>query len=286
MAQLITNQASLNYLSNGQNVTVLSNIATTTLNDTITAYKESVETTYQQNGDISYAVSFVNSSTFPLTNVVITDNLGTYQIGTTNYTPLLLDSTALYFINGVYNGTLTATPGINNVSFTIPTVPAGANITLVYKATLNQYAPLEVESQITNTITITATELTTPVTADNTVTVDNYANVAISKGMSPATVVPGSPITYTFTLYNYGNSTASNIILSDTFDPAPTTIAVQVNGETVDPTNYTYTNGLLTLPVGTTYTLTLPTATITQNATTGVVTVVPSTMTIVVTGTI
>ena len=59
-----------------------------------------------------------------------------------------------------------------------------------------------------------------------------------------------------------------------------------VNGQTVAATDYTYENGLLTLPTGTAYQLTVPAATITQDPNTGISTVIPGTLLITVTGTI
>ena len=57
-------------------------------------------------------------------------------------------------------------------------------------------------------------------------------------------------------------------------------------GQTVASTDYTYENGLLTLPTGNNYEMTVPAATVTQDPVTGVNTVVPGTLLITVTGTI
>ncbi len=288
MAQTITNQASLNYLSNGQTQTVTSNIATATLADPLNISKNSLEGAYRADQPVTYIVSMVNSSAAPLTDVTITDNLGTVTDAVTGVTvtPLSFVSGARLFISGVDNGTVTPTVQGNTITFTIPNLPAGADAQLIYQTRVNANAPLTVTSSITNTVTVDADGLVTPLTATDTITVDTYADVRITKTMTTTSGVTGSNITYSFVLYNYGNTEATDIVLTDTFNPAPTTITVDVNGQRISPAGYTYTDGTLTLPATGGTTLTLPAATITTDPTTGAVTVVPSTATVTVNGTI
>jgi len=284
MAQTITNQARLDFVVNDQSGSALSNIATATLNDVLTVDKNSVQSVYQSGEELTFVVSFVNSGQTTFSGVTVTDDLGSYTLGTVDVTPLDYVGPALLYVNGVYSGSPVTETAEGSVTFTVPTVAAGADVVIVYNARVNTGAPLTDGAQITNTVTIDADGLTAPVTASNTVTADEYADVRITKSMSPDNLTDGSPITYEFDLYNYGNTAATNIVLTDQFDPAPATITVQVNGTVVDPAEYTYANGLLTLPDGTVLTLSLPAATFTQNPATGEVTVTPSTETIIVTG--
>jgi len=284
MAQTITNQARLNYRYNDQSASVLSNIATATLNDPLTADKNSVESTYRPGDELTFAVSFVNSGAGALTDIIVSDDLGTYSFGNTQLTPLDFTPPAIYYVNGAYAGTLSYTTAADNVKFALPSVAAGANVVIIYKGLVNENAPLEVGALITNTVTITAEGITSQVTASNTVTAEEYADVRITKSMTPSNIIDGSPITYEFNIFNYGNTEATNIVLTDQFDPAPSNITVQINGDTIDSDEYTYAGGLLTLPAGGGAALSLPAAVYARDPESGEITVVPSTLNITVTG--
>lgn len=287
MAQLITNQASVAYEYNGQNVSVLSNVASATLNEPLTAEKVSIQSVYRYGDEIAYSVSFENSGASTLSGVSVTDNLGTYTPpgGGDAVTPLTYLAPAILLIDGVYSGNITPVVGQESVTFTLPALAAGSRAQILYRATVNTFAPLTPGATITNTATISAAGGGAPVSADNTITVDEYAQVAVTKTMTPSSVVDGDVLTYTFVINNYGNAPAENIVLRDAFDPAPQDITVQLNGVTQVATSYTYINGVLTFPAqGSSDTLSLPAATITQDPATGEVTIVPSSLTITVTG--
>lgn len=289
MAQIITNQASLNYQYNGQTGSAISNIATATLTEALSVEKVSIEDVYRFGETLTYSVSVFNSSAQTLTNVVVTDNLGSYNVGANTVTPLTYVGGAILFVNGVFVGDIAPTTvGENAVTFTLPTLAPNSRAQILYKAVVNSSAPLSEGGTITNVVSVLGTGTTMPPATDsNTVTVDNYADVTITKNMSPSNVSDGEAITYTFVISNYGNTEATNIVLRDAFDPAPENIVVQVNGETLPASDYTYVGGVLTLPAaGSGYALSLPAATITQDPTTGEVSVVPSSLTVTVVGTI
>lgn len=280
----ITNRATLSYTyGNGTVVSqVQSNVASVTLNGAITGTKTSLGETYRSGEVITYVITLQNTSTTVKTNVQVSDNLGTYIVGGTTVTPLDYVGPTEFFVNGTPNGELVPTVTASNVVFTIPVIPAGGNVVLVYRASINEFAPLESGSTITNTASYIGTEACNDFTVDNTITVENYADVRITKAMSPDPIVCGSPITYTFTLYNYGNTEATNVTLTDVFSPAPASITVTLDGTVVTPDGYTYENGVLTIPSGTAQ-LTLPSATTTVEED-GSVTINPSISTITVTG--
>lgn len=286
MPTQITNQASIAFNYGGSSGTALSNVAQTTLLDPLSAAKRSLEDTYRAGDTITYVLSVRNNGAAALTDVTVTDNLGAYNNGTQNVTPLTYGGKADLYINGVYSAPITGTPGGQGVEFTIATLAAGANALIVYTATVNEYAPLATDSTIVNTATFTATGIMTPVTDSNTITVAEYADLAIFKEMSPDPVSEDGTLTYTFTISNYGNTEATNVVLTDTFDPAPALVSVSVGDSPVSTGDYTYTSGTLTLPTGGSYSITVPAATFKQEASTGAVTTVPGTVTITVVGTI
>lgn len=287
MATTISNQATVTFSYDSQTGAATSNVATATLLDVLTVDKNAIQTTYQRNQILTYTISIENTGTTPMTNVTAVDNLGTYTIpGPVSITPLTYVGPAALYVNGVFSGYITATPGAHDVTFTVGTIAVGDTVTIVYTVQVNAYALLAPASTILNTATVDADGLVAPLTATHTLAVADFAEIVITKDMSPDPVVDGETLTYTFIIYNYGNADATDLVLSDTFSPAPSPIAVTVNGLLVDPANYTYAAGALTLPTGGVYSITVPAATYTQNPLTGLVTVNPGITTITVAGTI
>ena len=285
MAQTITNQASLRYQYGEVQASTLSNVATATLTQALTVTKTPLTGTYRAGDVITYVVSVVNGGASALSDVAVTDDLGAYAAAGGTAVPLTFADGALLILDGVPGGTLTPTAADGGVTFTIPSLAAGADAQLVYTAAVNGFAPLEAAGAITNTVTVTAAGTTESASATATITVEDYADVTVTKTMSPASVRDGEPITYTFAVTNCGNTEATGLTLTDAFAPAPASVAVTVDGASRATAEYTYTGGVLTLPSAAGAPLSLPAAEITQDPATGAVTVTPSSMTITVVGT-
>ena len=279
----ITNQAALSY--NG--VTTLSNIAVGELVEVLTATKTAADTTYTAGGVKTFVISLVNSSAAALTGLTVTDTLGSYTFsGNTLYPLTYVTGSLLYYVNGALQATPTVT-ATAPLTVTGVTVPAGGSAMLIYTARVNEYAPLGVEDSITNTATITGGGLAAPVTATETINASPAPQLAISKSISPTMVAENGTLTYTLTLQNRGNTAADagdELVITDTFDPILKNLTARFNGTLwTQGVHYTYdeTTGTFATVVGA---LTVPAATFTQDAATGVFTVDPGTSELTITG--
>lgn len=279
------NQATLTY----NDTTINSNIVTGEILEVITATKTALTDTYRPGETVSYAVNITNSGTLPYTDLTVTDDLGAYTFGDTTLVPLTYnEGSARLFINGVLQPSPTVTAG-PPLTVSGLTIPADSNATLIYSATVNEFAPFDADSTITNTVTVTGGGLTTDITAQSTISTAQGPQLSISKSLCPATVVDNGQITYTFVVQNTGNEPAiatDNLVITDTFNPILDITSVLFNGTAwTEGTNYTYdeaTGTFATLPGQ----ITVPAATYTQDPTTGAFVINPGTATLTVTGTV
>ena len=281
---IFTNQAQLRY----GNAVANSNVAVGEILEVLAATKTAVRKTYGQNDRVTYVVSIVNSGNTAMTGLTVADDLGAYAFGTDTLVPLTyVADTVRYYSNGILQTTPAVTAG-PPLSVSGISVPAGGNVTIVYEAETNAFAPLLAESEITNTVTVSGGGIT-PVTAKETVIAESGPKLTITKSVSPVPVTENGTLTYTFLIQNTGNTaadaaTAAEII--DTFDPILSNIAVSYNGTALAAgTDYTYNEatGLFATTAGR---ITVPAAAYTQDPATGSWIVTPGTGTLTVTGTI
>jgi uncharacterized repeat protein (TIGR01451 family) len=284
----IENFATVSYTSGGISETKVSNIAEILVESAVGFTKTSLGNTYTDNSVLTYILTITNSSGAAITGSTITDNLGAYAFGATELIPLQYVAPAVLLINGQdVSGQLSVDVSVpGNLIFTIPNVPAGATANVIYKAQTNDYAPLALNSTIVNTSTFESNSECADTSASATVSVANAANIQIIKQMCPNPVICGDTITYTIKIYNYGNTAAENVTLVDDFNPAPTNITVSRDGVLLLGTDYTYVNGVLTVPASSGEAVTVPPATFTQDPVTGFITVIPSVVEYTITGTI
>lgn len=281
---IFTNQATLRYNGNVVN----SNITTGEIVEVLSASKTAVVDTYTTGSQITYIINIVNAGTTAYTGITITDDLGEYDFGTEQLVPLnYVDGSVKYFVDGVLQPTPAVSVGAPLIISGI-TVPAGGEATIAYAVTANEFAPMNLEGEITNTAVISGDGFT-DITVSETVSAQAGARLSITKAVSPTTVAENGRITYTFTIQNTGNApvvAADNATVTDTFTPILSDIVVTYNGTTwTEPTNYTYneTTGLFATVPGQ---ITVPAATYTQDATTGEWIVEPGVSVLTVTGTI
>ncbi len=287
MAEIL-NRAQLAYNS----TVISSNVTVGELLPSLSLTKTAVDTAYGRTCTLTYIISLVNSSGNAYTGLTITDDLGGYEVGTvptTVYPLSYVDGSVRLYTNGVLSTAPTVTAG-PPLAISGVTVPANGNVIIVYEADVTEFAPLGTDGAITNTASAALTDPASPVISDSeTVGAVAEPSIAITKQMDPMTVVDNDTVTYTFIIENYGNTpleASDASVFSDTFTPPLENISVTFNGtQWAETTNYTYTEatGEFATVAGQ---ITVPAATVTQNPTTGVVTVVPGSSTLIVSGTI
>ena len=276
-----TNQAQLTY----NNTVAVSNLAVGEIQDVLSITKTAVTEAYTANDSVPYVINIINSGNTDLTNLTLTDNLGSYTMDTNTFTPLTYSANSLrYFRNNVIQPSPTVTSG-NTLTVTGFTVPAGGSATFVYETHTNEYTPLQPESIITNIATLTG-NLTT-ITAEETISVSAEPDLSISKSISPVPVMENGTVTYTFVIQNTGNTPVKGgAVITDTFNPIISNITAVFNDTPwVQGVDYSYDQSTGVFISGTDR-VTVDAATYSQDSTTGIVNVTPGTSTLVITGTI
>ncbi len=290
MATIITNQATLNYRYGNITARTVSNVTSTLLNGPLSITKSSLSDSYRLGQDITYLITVTNNGNTQANGIVVTDDLGSYELGGNTITPLTYIGPAQLFINGVFNRILQPVTTDDNIIFTIPSIPENGNAQIMYLTRINSFACGAAEAYITNTATVNFNcdcPCEGPATASHTITAEEFADVRMVKSVCPNPAICGEELTYTITIYNYGNIEATEIVLTDRFEPALTDITVTVDGDIIPSGNYSYVNGVLTLPsAGSDYSITIPPAVFTQDPVTGVCTATPSSVVITISGTI
>lgn len=281
------NQATL--LFGGQRIN--SNTTAAEIVDAASMSKTAVSASYAAGDAVAYVISIPNDGATALTNLTLTDDLGTYTIaGGMAVTPLeYVPDTLKYYVDGVLLPSPTVTAEDGTLTVTGISVPSGSVAMLIYEARANEFAPLAPGSVITNTATLTGEGLCNTVSDTAAVPVLEAPELSITKTASPEVVTGCGEITYSFIIQNTGNTAAvatDDLIVTDVFDPALSDITVTIDGATVaEGTAYTYdeaTGSFTTLPGA----ITVPAATYAQDPTTGVITVTPGVTVLTVSGTL
>ena len=278
------NQAQLSY----NNTVTNSNIAVGEILEVLTVTKTAVVDEYTQKDTVTYVVQLINSGETALTGLTVTDDLGAYTFDTLNLVPLTYVADSVkYFSNGVLQPAPVTTAGPPLVISGI-TVPVNGNVTIIYEAQVNEYAPLTTGAQVENQVTVSGGGITA-VTATEVITAASDAVLSINKSVSPVPVAENGRLTYTFTIQNTGNEevvATDNAFITDTFDPILSDLVVTFNGTAwAETINYTYneTTGEFATVAGQ---ITVPAATYVQDPTTGAWTITPGVSVLTVTGTV
>ena len=278
------NFATLSY--NG--LKAVSNLVTGEIVDSLRMTKTAVAETYDPGGNITYAVSILNSGITDYSGLTISDDLGAYTFDTETVVPLTYKAGSLqYFVNGDVQTPPAVTAG-PPLSVTGITVPAGGNVMLLYAVTVNEYAPPCSEGQVENTATLTGGTVAEAITASAALSPSCKAELSITKAITPSYVSKSGELTYTFMITNNGGQAAEasdNVSVTDIFSPVLNGLTVTLNGSILGTTQYSYdaATGAFSTNPGV---ITVPAAVFAQDPETGIWTRSPGVATLTVSGTI
>lgn len=190
-----------------------------------------------QIADLAIAKSIPNAADNPL---VPTDNGLTYRLTISNSGPntstnvIVTDTIPMY--TSMAGGTgLSFSPGAGSLGSPAGTCSnSGATVTCNYAQLQNgETATIDItvtrpmlDGAFTNTANITSTSIGDPNPGNNSSSIGNtvqaVADVEMTgKSVTPSIVRAGVEASYVLTFRNNGPSTAQNVIVTDTFNPAP-----------------------------------------------------------------
>lgn len=289
MPTQIYNTASLSFECGSQKGFVSSNIAVTTMQEAVSVSKTALSDSYFQLSEIPFIIEVTNNGFEEIKNLTVQDDLGSYTLNQnicgSKFTPLTYIGPSLLYIAGKFHSNLTPTTLQNKIEFKIESIPAKSTALIIYKTITNEFSPLALDSEITNTVTVTSESLSNIKEASSTVKVRNSADIKIIKNMSPNPVLAGEKITYSFSLYNYGNTDATNVVLTDTLSPSPANISAKLDSNDLQTMHFSYIDGNLTIPsANSDLNISIPAAKFIQNNITGLISVKPGITTITVSG--
>jgi uncharacterized repeat protein (TIGR01451 family) len=148
---------------------------------------------------ITYTLALHNSDAFSYTQAVISDTL---PDGLTFVGPVVLEPSGA------------GTVGTPPVLVSELTILPGTGITVTFPVDVD--ADVTLGTPLTNTAAFTSAETASPLFASTAVEVV-AADLVLTKTAFPEPAVAGTALTYTLSLVNQGNATATDIVLSDTF---------------------------------------------------------------------
>ncbi|MGX8832989.1 DUF7507 domain-containing protein [Amedibacillus sp. YH-ame6] len=215
---------------NGASSTATSNTVNTEVNSAIVTTLKEADLAFAAPGDIiTYTITLTNSGNTSADNVVLTDII---PAGTT-------------FVAGSLSG---ATGTLPTLTLLAP-IPAGGNATVSFQvqvgATIPNPNPLLNSATAAFTYTVDPSNpdgVSGSSTSNTTSTKVNGAIVSTVKSVDKAFGEPGDVLTYTLVLTNTGNTSADNVVITDSIPTGTTYVAGSVTGATGVPPTLNLTN--------------------------------------------
>lgn len=253
MSNQISNTTSLSFEYGPENSThtITDTTATATMSNSVDVSVRTLEKNYYLNEYITYLVT-VNSRNIKTKPLILKSNLGTYKKyingKNINITPLDYSGTSYLYIDGVFKNQITPKVQSENIVFDLPAMNEKSNFLIVYKTKVNRFASIDLNSEIKTIVSLETSETENFSETFHTIKVAEKADLKISKNITPQTFSPGEALSYNISIYNYGNTEAENIKITDTFNPSPTLTNITINEKEISASDYSYVNGTFDLP--------------------------------------
>ncbi|MFA6457467.1 MAG: hypothetical protein WCW40_11650, partial [Bacteroidota bacterium] len=219
--------------------TAASNVAPVTVTNAAASLTKSTSAVagVNPNDTIRYTLTYTNTGTVILHNVVVTDSLVQG-----------LSNTVVVYNGGTFDTTT------RKVIWNIGTVNAGASASVAVRVKVSQ--PYNGVNPLVNTGSLISTDLVDPVVSNTVSNTILGAVLSLSKSVSPTSTYPGNNVSYTILYGNVGTGVAHSVVVRDTLpvnvsyltgtaSPAPNTITTLSN-----PTRQVLTWNIGTISAG------------------------------------
>lgn len=211
----VVTPAALNELTPGNNASTL--VTPIEVRGDLSITRASNPVTPQAGLPITYTLTVANSGPSTVVGATV---VNLFPIRVTN---VLWSCSAT-------SGSSCPSPGIGNINAPVTLAPGGV---ATFTAT-GVVSPAAISMPPHSAIVTVPGNVTDPDPGNNVFTdgggLGRVADLAISKSVSPATVVPGLPITYTITVTNTGPADADGATVLDLFPPAITNVIWACSG--------------------------------------------------------
>ena len=258
--------------------TVISNPTNFISAESIILEKSCLSENYFLGDKITYIINIKNNSDIPLFNLKIKEDMGKSKNKNNSgaSSPLKYANTFKHYING--NESELNAPKIysDKIIFEINSLPALSSGTIIYSAEITETAPLEVKSSITNNSSLIIPSTGKTLTASNTINVKEIADIKTIKQIKNSF---GGAITYSISIYNYGNIPAKNVVIKDKIESTSSNLNIKIGSKSLSSSDYSFISNDLQIPsYSSKYSVSVPEAEFIKDETSGKFGIIPGTI--------
>ncbi len=203
----------------------------TTVGGSVLTITKSVSNNNPTPGDaVTYTITVRNAGTSDVTNVTVTDNIGSV-LGISTFVSGSIKLNTVAQNDSLLSGNVITAP--------VGTLGPNATATLVFSVNINRPSnhaqAVSLSGAGASNVAEAAADGASPVdSAPVSITVLSPA-ISTTKAVSPASAKPGDTVTYTITARNAGNDAAGNVVIKDDLNALPVTYkagTLKLNGLT------------------------------------------------------